>query len=60
MDTLIELYDERAIENVLAADVFRPTNIFNDIISSAVVRWDEVLGHDSVINEIDVVATKGG
>ena len=23
MNTLIELYDERAIENVLAADVFR-------------------------------------
>ncbi len=34
-------------------------NIFNDIISSAVVRWDEVLGHASVINEIDVMATRG-
>ena len=34
-------------------------DIFNDIISSAVVRWDEVLGHASVINEIDVVATRG-
>ena len=33
--------------------------IFNDIISSAVVRWDEVLGHGSVINEIDVMASRG-
>ena len=28
-------------------------------ISSAVVRWNEVLGHASVINEIDVMATRG-
>ena len=27
MKTLIELYDERAIENVLAADMFRPKRI---------------------------------
>ena len=27
MNTLIELYDERAIENVLAADMFRPQRI---------------------------------
>ena len=27
MDTLIELYDERAIENDLAADMFRPQRI---------------------------------
>ena len=27
MDPLIELYDERAIENVLAADMFRPQRI---------------------------------
>ena len=27
MNTLIELYDERAIENVLAADMFRPRRI---------------------------------
>ena len=153
MNALIELYDERAIENVLAADMFRPqrivylcptevaqtrerqkqigdffrhrgwnpelifvetslykvdrivrqlmaisekypdcamdvtggsdaelfaagmfasqalelyvykacldTGIFNDIIISAIVRWNEVLGHGSVINEIDVMATRG-
>ena len=27
MDTLIELYDERAIENILAPDMFRPKRI---------------------------------
>ena len=27
MDTLIELYDERAIENILAPDMFRPERI---------------------------------
>ena len=27
MNTLIELYDERAIENVLAADMYRPQRI---------------------------------
>ena len=26
MNTLIELYDERAIENILAADMFRPAS----------------------------------
>ena len=29
------------------------------MISSAVVRWDEVLGHGSVSNEIDVMAARG-
>ena len=33
--------------------------IFNDVISSAVVRWDDVLGHGSVTNEIDVMAARG-
>lgn len=33
--------------------------IFNDVVSSAVVRWDESLGHSSVTNEIDVMATRG-
>ena len=27
METLIELYDERAIENILAPDMFRPQRI---------------------------------
>ena len=35
------------------------TGIFNDVISSAIVRWDDVLGHGSVSNEIDVMAAKG-
>ena len=33
--------------------------IFHDVLSSAVVRWDEVLGHGSVSNEIDVMAARG-
>ena len=33
--------------------------IFNDVISSAVVRWDDTLGHASVLNEIDVMAARG-
>ena len=35
------------------------SGIFNDVISSAVVRWDDVLGHGSVSNEIDVMAARG-
>ena len=33
--------------------------IFHDVISSAVVRWEDVLGHGSVLNEIDVMAARG-
>ncbi|MBQ9843022.1 MAG: DUF1887 family protein [Oscillospiraceae bacterium] len=33
--------------------------IFNDVISSAVVRWDDTLGHANVSNEIDVMAARG-
>lgn len=33
--------------------------IFHDVISSAVVRWDDVLGHGSVLNEIDVMTARG-
>ena len=33
--------------------------IFHDVISSAVVQWDDVLGHGSVLNEIDVMAARG-
>ena len=35
------------------------SGIFHDIISSAVVRWDDTLGHSSVSNEIDVMAARG-
>ena len=31
----------------------------HQVISSAVVRWDEVLGHGSVSNEVDVMAARG-
>ena len=33
--------------------------IFNDVISSAVVRWDDTLGHSSVSIELDVMAARG-
>ena len=52
----------RDVGSVLELYVYKAcldANIFNDIISSAVVRWDEVLGHASVINEIDVMAVRG-
>ena len=52
----------RDVGSVLELYVYKAcldAEIFNDIISSAVVRWDEVLGHGSVINEIDVMATRG-
>ena len=52
----------RDVGSVLELYVYKAcldAGIFNDIVSSAVVRWDEVLGHGSVINEIDVVATRG-
>ena len=35
------------------------SGIFHDVISSAVVRWDDVVGHSSVSNEIDVMAARG-
>ena len=35
------------------------TGIFNDVISSAVVRWDDTVGHGSVSNEIDAMAARG-
>lgn len=52
----------RDVGSVLELYVYKAcldASIFDDIISSAVVRWDEVLGHGSVINEIDVMATRG-
>lgn len=52
----------RDVGSVLELYVYKAcldTGIFNDIISSAVVRWDGVLGHGSVINEIDVMAARG-
>ena len=52
----------RDVGSVLELYVYKAcldAGIFNDIISSAVVRWNEVLGHGSIINEIDVMATMG-
>ena len=52
----------RDVGSVLELYVYKAcldANIFNDTISSAVVRWNDVLGHGSIINEIDVMATMG-
>ena len=52
----------RDVGSVLELYVYKScmdAEIFNDIISSAVVRWDDVLGHGSVSNEIDVMAARG-
>lgn len=48
--SVLELYTYKACVNAA---------IFHDVISSAVVRWDDVLGHGSVLNEIDVMAARG-
>ena len=34
-------------------------DIFGDVISSAIVDWDGLRGHETVSNEIDVVASRG-
>jgi len=52
----------RGVGSVLELYVYKAcidAGIFNDVISSAVVRWDETLGHGSVLNEIDVMAARG-
>ena len=52
----------RDVGSVLELYVYKAcidAGIFNDVISSAVVRWDEALGHSSVLNEIDVMAARG-
>ena len=48
--SVLELYVYKACKD---------SGIFNDVISSAVVRWDDTLGHSSVYNEIDVMAARG-
>lgn len=48
--SVLELYSYKACIDA---------GIFNDVISSAVVRWDDTVGHGSVSNEIDVMAARG-
>ena len=52
----------RDVGSVLELYVYKAcvdAGIFNDVISSAVVRWDDTLGHGSILNEIDVMAARG-
>jgi len=60
-DTTIRawLRDIGSVLELYAYKACLDTGIFNDVISSAVVRWDDVLGHSSVSNEIDVMAARG-
>ena len=48
--SVLELYTYKACVDA---------GIFNDVISSAVVRWDDTVGHGSVSNELDVMAARG-
>jgi len=52
----------RDVGSVLELFVYKAcmdTGIFNDVIPSAVVRWDDAVGHSSIINEIDVMSARG-
>lgn len=52
----------RDVGSVLELYVYKAcikSGIFNDVVSSAVVEWEESRERDSVKNEIDVVATRG-
>lgn len=53
------LRDVGSVLELYAYKACLDANIFNDVISSAVVRWDDTLGHGSVSNEIDVMAARG-
>lgn len=52
----------RDVGSVLELYIYKmcvDTMIFQDVVSSAVVDWDDAGGRDCVSNEIDVVATRG-
>lgn len=53
------LRDAGSVLELYAYKACMDSGIFHDVISSAVVRWDDALGHSSVSNEIDVMATRG-
>lgn len=52
----------RDVGSVLELYVYKAcldTGVFTDVMSSVVVDWDGLRGHETVSNEIDVVAAKG-
>ena len=53
------LRDVGSVLELYAYKACLDAGIFHDVISSAVVRWDDTLGHSSVSNEVDVMATRG-
>lgn len=48
--SFLELYMYKACKDA---------GIYNDVVSSAIVDWDGTVSHDSISNEIDVVASRG-
>lgn len=53
------LRDVGSVLELFMYQTCRDTGIFNDVVSSAIVDWDGTIGHESVSNEIDVVAARG-
>ena len=53
------LRDAGSVLELYAWQACRETGIFQDIISSAVVDWNGLKGHENVCNEIDVMAVRG-
>lgn len=53
------LRDVGSVLELYAYKACLDSGIFQDVVSSAVVRWDDVVGHAGVSNEIDVMAVRG-
>lgn len=53
------LRDVGSVLELFMYQACKDTGIFNDVVSSAIVDWDGTIGHESVSNEIDVVAARG-
>ena len=53
------LRDVGSVLELYAYKACLDAGIFHDVISSAVVRWNDTVGHGSVSNEIDVMAARG-
>ena len=53
------LRDAGSVLELYIYQICRDLGIFRDVVSSAIVDWDGTVDHDSVSNELDVVATRG-
>lgn len=59
VNTRTWLRDVGSVLELYAYKACVDADIFDDVVSSAVVRWDDTVGHASVSNEIDVMAARG-